>query len=214
MFLDPAVEQRKFERDLALLRKNAEHLSALGIWLVHTTPPEIDVVCIPRLTLRVAFPMPAVLPGTGISAGSTMQAFELHALSGRAFGLRFDLTGYDQRPPSVTFRDPWTWEPLSFGALPLGMLADDPTRPQQVVLDAHPVFARPFVCLRGVREYHEHPQHNGDDWALYRASINVYVLLERIVRVTLASVRPQILFVPTALGQVNLQVQWAPEALK
>ena len=77
------------------------------------------------------------------------------------------MAGYDQRPPSITFRDPWNWDLLQFGALSIGMLTDDPAKPQQVVLDAHPVTKRPFLCLRGVREYHEHPQHDGDDWALY-----------------------------------------------
>jgi len=26
----------------------------------------------------------------------------------------------------------------------------------------------PFLCLPGVREYHEHPGHSGDPWELHR----------------------------------------------
>lgn len=26
----------------------------------------------------------------------------------------------------------------------------------------------PFLCLAGVREYHEHPAHSGDVWELHR----------------------------------------------
>jgi hypothetical protein len=26
----------------------------------------------------------------------------------------------------------------------------------------------PFVCLPGIREYHEHPGHSGDSWLLHR----------------------------------------------
>lgn len=33
---------------------------------------------------------------------------------------------------------------------------------------AHPQTNRPFVCMRGSREYHTHPQHVGDLWANYR----------------------------------------------
>ncbi len=28
----------------------------------------------------------------------------------------------------------------------------------------------PFLCLPGVREYHEHPAHSGDAWELHRAA--------------------------------------------
>lgn len=28
----------------------------------------------------------------------------------------------------------------------------------------------PFICLPGVREYHEHPGHTGDSWFLHRLS--------------------------------------------
>lgn len=28
----------------------------------------------------------------------------------------------------------------------------------------------PFLCLAGVREYHEHPAHSGDSWLLHRAA--------------------------------------------
>ena len=28
----------------------------------------------------------------------------------------------------------------------------------------------PFLCLPGVREYHEHPAHAGDAWELHRAN--------------------------------------------
>lgn len=28
----------------------------------------------------------------------------------------------------------------------------------------------PFLCIAGVREYHEHPAHSGDLWELHRES--------------------------------------------
>jgi putative metal binding uncharacterized protein len=210
MFLDPAVEQRKFEHELHVLRRNAARLSSRGIWLVRAVFPEIDFICVPRLPLRVAFPLPPQLQPQGVPIGAA-QAFDFQALSGRAFGVRLDLAGYDQRAPSVTFRDQGTWELLPFALLPLGVLSDDPSKPQQVVLDAHPTAKRPFLCLRGVREYHEHPQHDGDDWAIYRSSLNVYVILERLARVMLGTTRPQLLFAAAAPGQVALQLQWVPE---
>jgi hypothetical protein len=28
----------------------------------------------------------------------------------------------------------------------------------------------PFLCIAGVREYHEHPGHSGDSWELHRST--------------------------------------------
>mgnify|MGYP001619335042 CR=1 FL=1 len=215
MLLDPKVEHRKFDREVALLKKNSARLQTLGVWIVRMERPEIDAVLVPRLPLRVVMPVPVAPSGP---PGQPMQltGFELAPFAARAFGVRIDLKGYDQAAPSITFRDPWTWDLAKFAALPIGQLVDDPTKPQVVMLDAHPTTKLPFLCLRGVRENHEHDQHDGDDWAIYRASTNVYVLLERLARITIASVRPQILLQFAVPGQqaevqVQLQTQWAPE---
>jgi hypothetical protein len=32
----------------------------------------------------------------------------------------------------------------------------------------HPLTGRPFVCMRGTREYHTHPSHIGDLWGNYK----------------------------------------------
>ena len=166
---------------------------------------------VPRLPLRVAVPVTTTPSGLIVTPGQTFQAMELHGVAARAFGVRVDLQGYDQRAPSITFRDPWTWQLAPYAALPIGQLVDDPAKPQIVLLDGHPTAKRPFLCLRGVREYHEHPQHDGDDWAMYRSAINVLVLLERIARIALASVRPQIVLLPGAPGEMQMQLQWAAE---
>jgi hypothetical protein len=52
----------------------------------------------------------------------------------------------------------------------------------KVLLSSHAVTKGTFFCMRGVREYHEHPEHTGDQWLLYRGSINVYSTLTKIVR--------------------------------
>lgn len=35
---------------------------------------------------------------------------------------------------------------------------------------AHPNTGRPFVCMRGAREYHTHDSHTGDRWDNYRGT--------------------------------------------
>jgi hypothetical protein len=209
MLLDAAVERRKFDREVALLNKNAMRLRAVGAWIVRMEWPDIDVMFVPRLSFRIGLP---TTPTGLLVPGQPFQAMELPGLAARAFGVRINLDGYDQRAPSVTFRDPWTWDLAPYAVLPIAQLVDDdPAKPQIVLLDAHPMVARPFLCLRGVREYHEHPQHDGDDWAIYRSATNVYVLIERIARVALASVRPQVLIGLGAPGQMQMMMQWAAE---
>jgi hypothetical protein len=41
-----------------------------------------------------------------------------------------------------------------------------------------------FLCLPGVREYHEHPAHSGDPWELHRASGEgkMHNILEKVWR--------------------------------
>lgn len=77
---------------------------------------------------------------------------------------RLSYDNYDLWPPSLTFIDPRTGEPA---APPVGApdTVDGETRN---VLLAHPDNGAPFLCLAGIREYHIHPQHTGDDWLLHR----------------------------------------------
>ena len=38
----------------------------------------------------------------------------------------------------------------------------------QPYMQAHHPDEIPFLCLAGVREYHDHPAHSGDVWELHR----------------------------------------------
>jgi hypothetical protein len=41
---------------------------------------------------------------------------------------------------------------------------------QQPLMQSYGPEEVPFLCLAGVREYHEHPGHSGDAWELHRAA--------------------------------------------
>lgn len=207
MLLDPRVERRKFAHEVALLEQNAKRLQALGVWLVRVQAPTIDLMFVPRHPLRVGVPY-LDQHSLILTSVQKVQLIEHPSLSARPFGARLDLSGYDQQPPSVTFHDPWTWQPATYEQLPIGQLVDDTNKRLNVLLDGHPICQRPFLCLRGVREYHDHPQHDGDDWAVYRSSTNAYVLVERIAQVALHGVRPLLLLRPSP-GQLQIQLNWA-----
>lgn len=49
----------------------------------------------------------------------------------------------------------------------------------------HPNTGRPFVCMRGTREYHTHGSHLGDHWENYRGldGMNIPGIVMQIARV-------------------------------
>jgi hypothetical protein len=100
-------------------------------------------------------------------------------------GVEFDYTNYDAAPPSVRIVDPFTREAFKMKDLPtplnraLQQAIEMPGMPDgakvmiqgaQPYMQAHAPDEIPFLCMAGVREYHEHPAHSGDLWELHRAT--------------------------------------------
>lgn len=86
---------------------------------------------------------------------------------------RLEFSNYDVWAPSVDFIDPLSRDLLPHAPLLRGLDfrpggRPSPTGPIDVFVDVHPDTKRTFVCKRGVREYHEHFEHSGDRWLLYR----------------------------------------------
>ena len=164
--VDPAVSRVKFDREIARFREQGESNLRRGWWLVDATFPKVFVV------LGTPNMRPALAP----------------------YGLLIDFTGYDLVPPSVRLADPFTRKPLttaqlgparSFMAQPDGTLvglyfpqvrenggAEDGTPIVQGndLLQTYGGDDIPFICMPGVREYHEHSAHSNDPWLPRRRS--------------------------------------------
>jgi hypothetical protein len=146
-FVDPAVSRRKFEREVSAYRAVERHHSARGWWLMWAEFPR----------LLMAFATPKIKPPAIV------------------FGALLDFTNFDVWPPGVQLVDPFTQQPYPAGQLPVGFLRRIPggvaSDSEQVVsiVQVHSP-ALPFVCLPGVREYHDHPAHTGDYWFLLRGT--------------------------------------------
>ncbi|MBY5720602.1 hypothetical protein HFO33_29105 [Rhizobium leguminosarum] len=169
-FVDEAVSRRKFEREVAQYRQLEDTYRRRGWFLLEATFPTVLVLF---AALKVQ-PVPLVC------------------------AVRLDFTNYDLVPPSVTFVDPSTgtvlpMKSLGFQLLRLNGLAD--ASPEivttlaqqqrlalQSLLQAHSPDEIPFLCLPGVREYHDHPAHTGDSWLLHRRSGegSLHFILEQI----------------------------------
>lgn len=170
-FVDEAVSRRKFEREVAQYRQLEDAYRGRGWFLLEATFP----------TVLVLFAALKVPPKPLVCAA------------------RIDFTNYDLVPPSVTFVDPATGAALPMKSLGFHMMrliglegASDESitelakqqqsLPVQPLLQSHSPDEIPFLCLPGVREYHNHPAHTGDSWLLHRRSGegSLHFILEHI----------------------------------
>jgi hypothetical protein len=153
---DPAVSLSKFDEELANYRKAAHDYEARGWFLHEASFPDVFVV----LAAAALRPPPLVC------------------------GVVFDYTNYDAEPPSVKLVDPFTREPYLAKELPTTLNRSVPAQTialpgmpggnlqmqaVQPLMQAESPEDVPFLCIAGVREYHEHPGHSGDTWELHRS---------------------------------------------
>ena len=169
-FVDRAVSETKFAAEVAQWNAHAEDHRRRGILVLEANfPVVIAAFAVPSL------PQPPLM-----------------------FGVELDFTNYDMWPPSVRFINPLTREPWPDGmvspfpvllngqAVPLFLrFEEDPATGMKRV--GRPVLSQAnkgpaFLCMRGVREYHEHPAHSGDSWLQYRDTGigTLYYILDKL----------------------------------
>jgi hypothetical protein len=169
LYVDPAVSQEKFDRELARYRELEDDHVRRGWWMLKAQFPEVFVV----FATQKVNPPCAVL------------------------GVLLDFTDYDFQPPSVRLVHPLTREPYKLFELPsqLKRTVPLPNHGQmamegaggvahQALMVAHHQEEIPFLCIPGVREYHNHPGHSGDLWALHRGTAEgtLFFLLSQIYK--------------------------------
>lgn len=154
--VDPAVSLVKFQTEVARFEAHRSSYAQRGWWMVRAEFPLIDIAFL-SAKLR-----PPVVVLTA----------------------RFNFTDFDLKPLSVKFIDLFSGNELPAEQLTSRMRRLDPACPTEVaaamiaqgrqpphqdLIQAYP--GQPgFLCLPGVREYHEHPAHSGDAWELHRAT--------------------------------------------
>jgi hypothetical protein len=203
--IDPDVSRLKFDREINRLVEQRSTLQSRGIFLVGApTYPIVEFLFVPRHSLQVV--LQAKQSGSIILPEGAVVAVKLPSLAARSFKAHFDLTDYDLQPPSLEFRDSLTDGILVYDAMFRALEYEKERKAHVVLLPDHPITHKPFLCLRGIREYHEHPQHSGDDWLLYREQISLFSIVMSVWRVTIDLIHP--ILMPRPDG---LQVQWQTE---
>jgi Predicted metal binding domain len=156
--VDPGVSRAKFDREVATYRDLEATYRKRGWLLLEAKFPEVFV----------AFAATKLRPAPIVAA------------------VILDFTDYDLQPPSVRFVDPFTREKLLFSNVGFQMLRRPqmPGVPPEMIatmiqqgaiqlsslLQANRLDDYPFLCLPGIREYHDNPAHTGDSWLLHRGS--------------------------------------------
>lgn len=155
--VDPAVSRAKLERELALWREQEQEYRAKGWLLLRADLDElvVDVAFVAVVPLGTL--VPAVLP---------------------AVQFRYD--DYDILPPSLRFIDVFSGRPMR-APVRQALHNDNPSEPTRNILMTNRR-GQDFLCIRGTREYHEHSDHNGDLWLLYRRDglSSLSVLCDRV----------------------------------
>jgi Predicted metal binding domain len=144
VLVDPALSQAKLDRELAQWAEHADRYRARGWLLVGRNDLTVDIALVAEVALTSS---PAPLP-----------------IVTACIRLRYD--NYDLWPPSLTFIDLLSGQPAP-PHVSAPVQTDD--GPRNVLVSNHPDAHLPFLCIPGIREYHSHPQHSGDDWLLHRA---------------------------------------------
>jgi len=144
-FVDPAVSRKKFNREIREFRAHADDYRRRGWFLVHAKFPVALVILATGKTQPVSIP----------------------------FGLRLEYSNYDAVPPSLRLVHPISGQPYKLNELPTPLPrrlrgGDGEQMTVQALMQAHREDATPFLCIPGVREYHDHPAHSGDAWELHR----------------------------------------------
>ncbi len=168
LLVDPAVSRAKFEREVAAYRVLEDEQLRKGCFLLKAEYPEVFAI----------FAAPQLKPPAIV------------------FGVVLDFSNYDLWPPSVRLVHPFTRVPYTGRELPTVLNRQTPAAlpaglPFQMVgqvvqvsplMQFHGPDDVPFLCLPGVREYHEHPGHTGDSWLLHRGKGEgtLYFLLEKL----------------------------------
>jgi len=141
-YVDPEVTLTKFEAEFQAFKRNEDTYRAMGVVFLKRTPDSANFL----------FSVPHIIPQP------------------IAFGVKIDYKNWDAEPPSIQFIDPFSERPLSFNEVKIGFFQKTGVDPfgQPILINLLQQSEPPFICIPGVKEYHDHPAHSGDSWFLHR----------------------------------------------
>ena len=194
-YVDPAVSRAKFDREITDYLSFEADYRARGWFLAKAHWPVVVVILASNKTRP-----PAIV-----------------------VAVQFDYTNYDAEPPSVRLIDPFSGRFLLRKEIPTHLPRTIPgpetsmpgggkvrLNQLQNLMQAHSDEELPFLCVPGVKEYHDHPGHSGDPWEIHRSAGEgrLVRLLEVISKYGLEPVKD---FTVNLVPQVTFAVSEPPQ---
>lgn len=184
-FADSAVSRRKFEREISEFRSQAEEYGNRGWFLAEAEFPHALVILASANTqpisilCGVAFDYSnydAAPPSVRLVHPMTRQPYTWSEVPTRLPRMpappegekavhQVEVEAAEPLPPGVGQAPP----AALMQALAQGVAQAQLVQPQPL-MQAYGDDDIPFLCIAGVREYHEHPAHSGDRWESHRTS--------------------------------------------
>lgn len=178
MIADPSVSRRKFKREVAAALAH-KPFHEQGVWILRAEYPTVFAVLITTRKVPI--------------------------WRGILCGVHINFADFDVRPPSVKFVDPFNETPLNFNECwkfprlnskpPLPGATAGPQQYEAVTLLQAFDLNKPFLCLQGVREYHDSSAHTGDSWFLHRRKNLLIHILTTLQQFGSSSASLQVQFV-------------------
>jgi putative metal binding uncharacterized protein len=137
-YVDIEVTKNKFNNEINEFTALEKNYNERGVFLVE----------IQGFTLRLLFTAPQIKPSPVL------------------FSVELDYSNWDFEPPALRVINPFTKAVLRNNEVGVQFLQwNNEAQDAQSLLVGHDI---PFLCIPGIREYHQHFHHSGDSWMLYR----------------------------------------------
>jgi hypothetical protein len=206
----PQVARTKYAREVENLSRDAAHYRSLGVFLLEADYP----------TVLIGFAAPKLKPAPFVFAmEADYSDYDLLPPSVRFVDPFTSVPYKASELPTKMLRQVGPARPANLpvpsppeaaevggaraeapGPVPVPMMGGLMIVEHQPLLQDYGPDEIPFLCLPGVREYHEHPGHSGDAWELHRRNgAGSLVRLVDVVRTYAVD--------PVAGWQVNLTPQ-------
>lgn len=175
--VDPRVSRAKFDREVAQYRQLEPDYIRRGWWMMRATFPEVLVVFATDKTQPPAVVFGALIdftnydlwaPSVKLINPFTLVPYKAKELP--SWLLRKVPVQVNTPEPGVAANptSPTDGEKLTNPTAPLVPTAPAQLFVHQPMMQTWGPDEVPFLCLPGVKEYHESPAHSGDSWLLHR----------------------------------------------
>lgn len=178
--VDPEVTRVKFDEQISRFRAVEAIYRAKGIICTSVTYPCAQFI----------FGIPKIIPSPIV------------------FSVEINFLNFDAEPPSLVFIDPFTGSiqhkreqiPIAFIQVNKNMQAQDLVQGVGEIV--------PFLCIPGIKEYHDHAAHSGDSWLLYRTlgEGNLLFILDQLYNHSIAYATGYLVNFVTSNVNINQEI--------